>query len=283
MDDPYRPRGRVHAPTAPVAHREEDFESRGFAQLRAMQERHFWYRGRHRFLAHALQRHAGRWGSAAPRVLDLGGGCGGWLTYLMRRPPFDLREVALADSSPLALEMAAQELPEEVGLYHADLLDLRWRDRWDVVFLLDVLEHVEDDGRALGEIGRALGPGGLLFVTTPAFPSLWSYNDEASGHHRRYRASDFSRLAGPAGLELIDARYFMFFLSPLLIASRLLSGPGRRGTSDAELARRVEAAHRVPRWGLNALLSTCFAAETPLGHVVRFPWGTSVLAVFRRT
>jgi SAM-dependent methyltransferase len=218
----------------------------------------------------------------APRVLDLGGGCGGWLRYWQRHAGIAASELALADSSARALEIAAEELPEAVGLYQADLLDLKWSDRWDLIFLLDVIEHLDADDRALDQVREALAPGGLVFVTVPALRAFWSWNDEISGHRRRYRAADFRRLASSCGLELVDARYFLFFLSPLLWLSRFLTRPRTPRARRDRLDRRVEAMHRVPRPLINLVLGACFASETPLGHHVPFPWGTSILAVLRK-
>ena len=63
----------IHEPSVPVEHRDDEYPEDGFATLLAMQERHFWYRGRHRFLLHALERHRPR-NDGAPAAIDLGGG-----------------------------------------------------------------------------------------------------------------------------------------------------------------------------------------------------------------
>lgn len=63
----------IHAPATPVQHRDDEYPEDGFATLWAMQERHFWYRGRHRFLLQALDRHRPR-GSGPLAAVDLGGG-----------------------------------------------------------------------------------------------------------------------------------------------------------------------------------------------------------------
>jgi SAM-dependent methyltransferase len=282
----YDLRDGVYVPTGGVVHRDEEYDPRGFRLLCQMQERHFWYRGRHRFLLHAVRRQLARprWQggpSARPlRAVDLGGGCGGWVDYLARRRPFPAAELALADSSPVALETAAEVLPSDVDRYQVDLLDLRWTDRWEMAFLLDVLEHVPRQEQALREIHRALTPGGLLFITTPALQCFWTWNDDLAHHVRRYAKSDFRKLARECGFRLLAARYFMFFLSPLLLASRLAAGTRARTVEQSRVL--MENMHRVPNPVVNSALGLVFSLEAPLGHLVPFPWGTSILAVFQK-
>ncbi len=269
----------IFEPSTPVRHRDDEYPEDGFAALWAMQERHFWYRGRHRFLLHALDRY--RPANAGPlSTLDLGGGVGGWVRYLADRRPGQYRPLALADSSRTALRMAGGVLPEGVERYRIDLMNLGWHDHWDIAFLLDVIEHLPDDVEALRQARDALKPGGLLFVTTPAFQQFWSYNDDLAHHLRRYTRADFARLGEQADLILCDARYFMFLLSPLYWLARQRRGID--GMSEMDKTALLHKTHQVPPTAMNLPLTAVFAAETPLGHWLRFPWGTSVLGVFRK-
>jgi SAM-dependent methyltransferase len=274
----------IHVPAFAIAHRDAEYDSEAFEVLLNMQARHFWYRGRHRFILHSLRRHL-RAMPASQRdrlsAVDLGGGCGGWIHYLQDRVGTVFQELALADSALNALQRAKPVLPPAVTRYQIDLLRLGWRDRWDVAFLLDVLEHLPADADALVQAREALKPGGLLFVTTPALKFFWSYNDELAHHVRRYARADFTRLAQQTGLRLLDARYFMFFLSPLLWLARW-KRPAINRTNAGEVRAFLARTHRVPSTPINALLTLIFAAETPVGHRLRFPWGTSLLGVFQK-
>lgn len=269
----------IFEPTTPVQHRADEYPEDGFATLWAMQERHFWYRGRHRFLLHALDRHRPR-GSGLLAAVDLGGGVGGWVRYLADRRPGQYQPLALADSSRTALRMAGSVLPAGVERYQIDLMNLGWRDHWDVAFLLDVIEHLPDDLESLRQAHAALKPGGLLFVTTPALQRFWSFNDELAHHLRRYTRADFARLGEQAGLQLCDARYFMFLLSPLYWLAR--QGKGIVGMTEEQKEAVMHKTHKVLSAPLNLPLTAIFAVETPLGQWLRFPWGTSVLGVFRK-
>jgi SAM-dependent methyltransferase len=274
----------ILVPTNPVTHRDDEYDPAGFASLRDMQASHFWYRGRHRFLLHAARKLVRTHGSSSGRPLraiDVGGGCGGWIAYLSKHAPDLFDELALCDSSLHALQMAGDVVGPDVARYQADLLNLPWSGDWDAVFLLDVLEHIPDDVDALGTVARAVRPGGLLFVTTPALRFFWSYNDDLAHHVRRYSRADVARLAKQCDLELRYSRYFMFFLSPLLYLSRH-RGPNVATMTDAERRDLMRRTHAVPARPVNAALTSIFSLETPLGDWLPFPWGTSILAAFRQ-
>jgi SAM-dependent methyltransferase len=134
----------------------------------------------------------------------------------------------------------------------------------------------------LRQIHRSLKPGGFLIVTTPALRRFWTWNDELVHHVRRYDKADYRRLACVSGFTLLDARYFMFLLSPLMLAARIMRRPDVERLTESQRQELLAATHRVPAAPLNAALAAVFAAETPLGHWAPFPWGTSILAVMRR-
>lgn len=273
-----------YTPSQPVAHREDEYDPAGFRTLVRMQDVHFWYRGRHRFLLNALNDSLRRHLQGRDRLhgIDLGGGCGGWVKYLQTRAGTRFAELALSDSSTAALELAGPIVGPEVRRYQIDLLDLGWDERWDVAFLLDVLEHIPQDIVVLQQVRRSLRPGGLLLVACPALQFFWSYNDDLAHHCRRYSRNDFERLARESGLELCRTRYFQFFLSPLLWLSRA-RGPDPASLTPQQARTLLERTHRIPPGPVNEVLSFLFDAETPLGWRWPFPWGTSILGVFRRS
>jgi SAM-dependent methyltransferase len=202
--------------------------------------------------------------------------------YFQRRQLFPDGQVALGDSSPVALKAARELVPGQVSCFQIDLLDLGFDAAWDVGFLLDVVEHIDDDVAALRNAAQALVPGGLLFVTVPALQAFWSWNDEVVKHKRRYNAQQLRSAAERAGLVTVDTSYFMFLLSPLLVASRLLSQPRLAELDDEAQWALIEKTHAVPAAPVNGLLSGVFSLETPLSKLLHFPWGTSLLGVFRR-
>lgn len=77
----------------------------------------------------------------------------------------------------------------------------------DSVVLVNVLEHVEEDGHALAEIRRALRPGGCLLLFVPALSWLMSDLDRLHGHFRRYHRRPLVAALSAAGFEIVRSRY----------------------------------------------------------------------------
>ena len=89
---------------------------------------------------------------------------------------------------------------------------------WDQVLLLDVMEHIEEVGSFLNNIKRSLGKEGMLLVTVPAFMRLWSSEDDAARHYRRYTNEILRASLDEAGFEVLYSSYFMSFLYyPILL------------------------------------------------------------------
>ena len=273
----------IFIPHKQPQHRDDEYDEFGFEILIKMQREHFWYRGRHKLLLNALKKeisqHFG--GKNDLRAIDMGGGCGGWLEYLQAHNPNMFQQLALADSSIRALSLAEAGVGSFAKRYQIDLLDLPWHEEWDVVFLLDVLEHIPDHTEVLRQIYRSMRPGGLLFVTTPALKLFWTYNDDVVLHQRRYSRQDYKTLADDTGLELLRADYFMFFLSPALLLSRMLFRPPALATPE-QYREHIAQTHEIPAKPINNILEKVFSIEASMVNSVRFPWGTSIMAVFKR-
>ena len=239
------------------------FSAERLAKIREIEGWHFWFVGREALLDNLLATHV----RPGQDVLDVGCGTGYWSRRLagagLRPVGLDLRPEGLA-----ALRRGTA--PTRAVRAHATCLPLA-PSSFDAVLLLDVLEHV-DDVALLGEVWRVLRPGGRAFLTVPAMPALWSYRDEAAGHRRRYTRASLRRVVAGQHLVLEDLRYYHCLLLPVVVASRVL---GRRGPAvrDAE--------ERPPRL-LNSAFTTVNRLEVRLGRRIRWPWGSSLIAVCRK-
>ena len=89
---------------------------------------------------------------------------------------------------------------------HADLDGVADRT-FDLVYSLNVLEHIEDDAAAVRSLSRHVRPGGGIFIFVPAFPSLFTSMDRLVGHCRRYTRGSLRPLLEQAGLSVQSCRY----------------------------------------------------------------------------
>lgn len=263
---------------------DEKFKPEAFKNLFVMQKEHFWYKSRHYFIFSRLLRilTQEKRNIADLAMIDLGAGCGGWIHYLQKKITPPPSELALGDLSIEALNLAREVVDPTTSLYHNDLKTPTWQDRWDVIFLLDVIEHIHDDVAVINNCRDALKPGGLMIITTPALHFFWSYNDEIIKHYRRYSKKDYQQLAVKTGVELIESRYFMTFLSPLLYLSRIRP-PDLSTMSEEEINIHLLKTHRIPNPIINRVLELIFNLETPLNRFFPLPFGTSILTVLKKS
>jgi SAM-dependent methyltransferase len=144
----------------------------------------------------------------------------------------------------------------------------------DVALLLDVLEHMADPVRVLGNMRRALRPGGGAVLTVPAYPFLHGDWDRSLGHHRRYTVRLLREQAAAADLEVERITHWNAFSLPAALAVRGLQRAFPRDAPPAEFPRVPSA--------LNRLLIACANAERAWLRVLALPVGLSLFAVLRR-
>jgi SAM-dependent methyltransferase len=146
----------------------------------------------------------------------------------------------------------------------------------DAITALDLLEHIADDAAAVAELARALRPGGVLVVTVPALPFLWSEHDEALDHLRRYRAKRLREVLEGAGLKVERLSPLITLLLLPIGALRLVQRVLRRKNA------RAETAFIVPPALVNMLLTWLLWAESQWALRWNLPVGVSLIAVARK-
>jgi SAM-dependent methyltransferase len=239
-----------------------DFE----LQTHAVEDRHWWYRGRRR----VLERVIGELDLAPdPRILDAGCGSGRNMVELARRGAVTGVELAEA-SAALARGRGAGEVTE------GSVMEMPFaEDSFDLAVCLDVIEHLPDDRGALRELRRVIAPGGALVVTVPAYQWLWSGHDEANQHCRRYNRAGLLQAATDAGWGCARMTHFNALLLPVAIVLRALDRFNRRAT-ESSLDLWVPPAPL--NWALQQPLNLEAAVIARGGEI---PAGLSLLAVLR--
>lgn len=259
-------RGQVYDLMGPADAGTLGFEAHAFQDLAAVEDGYFWFAARNALIGWARSAYF----ADSRSFLEVGCGNGQVLRALQQADP-GLRLTA-SEAFFEGLHVAASRL-SGVDLLRADVRCLPFDEEFDVVGAFDVLEHVDDDARAMQQIARATKKGGGVLVTVPQHPRLWTAIDTYSGHRRRYTRQTLTRLIRSAGLRLVRMTSFVSLLLPALLLSRAI----RRG-------RPVDpsAEYRIPVT-VNRLAGAVMGLERGLIRAgVSFPAGGSLLAVARR-
>ena len=229
----------------------------------AIARSHWWWQAREFAIVRELRRV--RRGRPRGRILDVGCGDGILFPALTQ-----FGEVEGIEADGTTLDPAGP-----------------WRDRihvaafdrsaplnapYDLILMLDVIEHLDAPVAALRQALALLRPDGAVLVTVPALPALWTAHDDLNHHRRRYTRRELAQEFGEAGFEVESARY--------LFHSLVL---GKLAVRWRERWRGRQAAlPRVPPSGLNRLAAGISKAEmVVLAPASRFLPGTSLLAVGR--
>lgn len=229
------------------------------------EDHHWWFAGRRKILASFI--------STLPlpadaQILEAGCGSGGNLPMLSRFgkvSAFEYDDTARAVAVRRnAGEVRQGSLPD--GIPFAG-------KQFDVICLLDVLEHLEQDKGSLQALYSRLKPGGRLLLTVPAYMFLWSIHDVLHHHHRRYTCRQLSSLVRGAGFSVRRCSYFNFWLFPLIAMVRLM---------EKLLPPRNPAPLQIPPAPLNTLLAVLFASERFLLRWINLPFGVSIILLAQK-
>ena len=201
--------------------------------------RHWYYRSK----AAALRRAVAR---LRPRhLLDVGAGSGFFSRHLL---------VATSAESALCVDTGyARDRDDSVAGKTVRYRRDTGPTDCDLVLMMDVLEHVDDDRGLTRHYASKVPSGTHFLVTVPAFAFLWSGHDVFLEHKRRYRLPEIEAALRESGLEIVRGAYFFGLVFPLAAAVRL----ARRGESVRSSLKKHGAF-------TNGVLAAICAAELPL-------------------
>ena len=233
-----------------------------YDRMAAHDSTHWWYRARRDVLADYITRYARLPKDAA--ILEIGCGTGHNLPMLAQFGSIDAIEI-----DPVARGIASERLGRDVGKAPLPTLAGVERGKYDMVAVLDVVEHIADDVGALRAIAECLKPGGQVLITVPAHQWLWSAHDVVNHHQRRYSKGTLNAALEKAGLKARKMRWFNSLLFPLAAASRIAGRITGKDDSDDSPPPKL----------VNTVFEAIFRAERHLVGRVPMTPGVSIVTL----
>lgn len=233
-----------------------------YDRMAAHDSTHWWYRARRDILSDYLDRYGDL--PADARILEIGCGTGHNLPMLSR-----FGRVEAIEIDPAARSIAAERLGRPVGDAPLPGLPDVPRGSYDLVAVLDVVEHIADDAAALSAMRALLKPGGKVLIAVPAHQWMWSAHDVVNHHHRRYSKKTLAAAIRAAGMRPEKMGYFNSILFPLAAGARLLGRMTGRDDSDDS----------PPPPLVNKAFETAFRLERHLVGRVPMAPGLSILTL----
>lgn len=225
---------------------------------------HWWYVGRRNILHNLIKSYVNK---SHLRILDVG--CGSGYTASSLR---EYGQVWGIDFSEHSLKFCKENRISNIC--QGDACSLPFKDEsFDLITVLDLLEHLKEDKKGLDEIYRCLKSGGIAIISVPAFMFLWSSFDIPSMHYRRYSRIELKSLCDRAGFMILKLSCINFYIFPLVAVYRLIV---------QKFFKNMELELREYPVFINELLIRLFSSEAHILKLFDVPFGISIVCVAKK-
>ena len=185
------------------------YPSDGHENCHKIEDISFWFKHRNNCILSVMKSYPPDQGGS---VFDIGGG-NGFVALAIERAGFN---VVLVEPGLTGATNGKNRGLKNVICATADAARFKPHSL-PAIGLFDVLEHIEDDLSFLKSLKRLLKKLGRIYITVPAYSFLWSREDVAAGHYRRYTRKSICKVIEQAGFEVEFSSYIFRFL-PIPIA-----------------------------------------------------------------
>lgn len=241
------------------------YPSKLHATISVVERDHFWFRGRRDIVQRVLQHFSGV--VHKKTFLEVGFGTGELLS-VVERIGFTVFGVDINKKAQIYAQKRSR-----ATLYIKPFLRFTHHS-YDAIGMFDVLEHQDNDVSFLSHAYTLLKNNGLLFLTVPAGPRLWSDIDQLSGHKRRYTKQAILIALEKSGFTPLWCNYWNMFLTPFYAVWKIVNAKVHSATPEDFVAP------------INPILNTLFfysiTIENKLTLYIPFLFGTSLIVVARK-
>lgn len=189
------------------------YDASAFETFARLEAGSFWFKSRNALLTESIRKYSPAVGS----FLEVGCGTGYVLSAI--EGAFPSLSVFGSEALVEGLEFAAKRT-STAKLFQMDARKMPFKDEFDIIGAFDVLEHIAEDELVLNQMFKSLSANGIVVLTVPQHPSLWSPADDYALHERRYTRRELISKVKNAGFSVAYVTSFVTLLLPLMAASR---------------------------------------------------------------
>jgi len=240
-------------------------DTEAYEEMIELQEKHWWFVARRDVIQSLIKLEMPH--SPTTKVLEIGCGVGGNIELLGRSGNYLGIDMHLP-----AIEYCSGKFPQfEFRCSRIEEIPKdSYPHNFDSIYILDVLEHIDNEVEILNEARNYLTDDGKILVTVPAYQFLWSPHDDFVHHVRRYTNKSLRKVLEEAGYKVERLSYFNSILFPLALIQRLGS----------KLLKKKLSTHlSTPPKIINWLFREIFSHEAGILKYTNLPLGLSILAV----
>jgi len=196
------------------------------------------------------------------KILEIGCGSGYILDYLKKKR---YQNVEGVDASKTWLKFYTNikkgtKIPNKKGAY-------------DIILLLDVIEHVKEEKVLLRKIYRILKKDGVLLISAPAYMFMWSHHDVLNKHYRRYTQTRLNKPLTENGFDIIKSTYWNAKMLPAIYLIKIIQKIKKSKASNMEV---------MPDWTNNIYKVILGLENFFIDMGVKLPFGLSIFTLARK-
>mgnify|MGYP001161389917 CR=1 FL=1 len=178
-----------------------------------LEKSHFYFKNKRKLIKGILNR------LQCSKILEIGTGAGVLSSQIRKKhPSIELHGVEIDKAFYNVVKQKKIFNQLTLGAFE----EYKTKEQFDLIIMLDVLEHLQNDNEAVKKLFNLLSPKGHLVMTVPAYQFMFSYHDKILNHYRRYSRKALKKVLKENGMKVRKMTYFNSYLFPPLFLIRIL-------------------------------------------------------------